>query len=160
MDYRLYKSEDFESVYAIEEICFHLPFRFGRAHMRRLVNAPNGATWIAEEGGKMAGFAIVEWIRHARGTSAYIDTIEVLPEYRGRGAGSSLLRRVEGAARKSGAQTVWLHVDSTNTRAIQLYESNHYLYFDREEHFYAPGRGALIYRKTLASETACGPHEA
>lgn len=156
MDYRRYKPEDFESLYAIEEICFHPPFRFGRAHMGHLVSAPNGATWIAEEpGGKMTGFAIVEWMQQARGVVAYIDTIEVLPEYRGRGAGSELLRRVEGSACDVGAGTMWLHVDPANTGAIWLYETQGYHYFDREEHFYAPGRGALIYSKMLATGS-CG----
>ena len=154
MDYRLYRPEDFESLYAIEQVCFQPPFRFGRAHVQQLVSAPNGATWIAqEEDGNMTGFSIVQWMRQARGASAYIDTIEVLPQYRGRGAGSELLRRVEGSAGDAGAATMWLHVDPANRSAIRLYEAHGYLYYDREEHFYAPGREALIYRKLLAGES-------
>ncbi len=110
MEYRLYKPDDFAVLYGIEEICFHPPFRFGRRYLQWLVNAPNSATWIVEQSGTMAGFGIVEWTPSVRGLSAYIQTIEVLPDYRGRGAGCELLTRLQNAARDAGAVTVWLHV--------------------------------------------------
>jgi ribosomal protein S18 acetylase RimI-like enzyme len=154
MDYRLYKPEDFGALYAIEEICFQRPFRFARRYMLRLVEARTAATWIAEEDGRMAGFAIAEWMTESRGVNAYIPTVEVTPDYRGRGVGGELLRRIEGSAHEAGARMIWLHVDATNAGAIKLYESHGYGYFDREEDFYAPGRGALIYRKALVKETA------
>jgi [ribosomal protein S18]-alanine N-acetyltransferase len=150
VEYRLYKAEDFESLYAIEEVCFQPPFRFNRSYVRQLVTAPNAATWIAETHGKMAGFAIVEWMHQARSVHAYLTTIEVLREYRSRGAGSELLQRTEGTARGVGAKTMWLHVDPANKGAIRLYESHGYVYFNREEHFYGPGRGALLYKKSLS----------
>ena len=78
MPCRPYIANDFAALYAIEEVCFQPPFRFGRGYMRHLVNASNTATWIAEEKGQMAGFAIVEWTRHRGGVSAYIQTIEVV----------------------------------------------------------------------------------
>lgn len=152
MDYRIYQPEDFAALYAVEEVCFQPPFRFGRRYMRRLVDSRNGATWIAEEEGRMGGFSIVEWNDPAGGVNAYLSTIEVLPEFRGRGVGSELLRRAEDSARQTEAVRMWLHVDEANASAIRLYEARGYSYFDREEHFYAPGRGALIYKKALASE--------
>lgn len=110
MNYRRYRREDFAALYAIEEACFASPERFGRRHMRWLVESRRAATWIVEEGGRMAGFAIADWMRGADGTEAYIQTIEVLPEARGRGAGRELLRRIEGSARAAGAERIGLHV--------------------------------------------------
>ena len=95
MLYRFYSAEDFAQLYAIEEACFQPPFRFGRGYMRQLVNRSNAVTWIAEEDGRMAGFAIVEWMRERGGLTAYIQTLEVAPEFRGRGIGGELLRRME-----------------------------------------------------------------
>ena len=149
MLYRLYTPGDFAALYAIEEICFQPPLRFDRDYMQRLVRRPTSATWIVEEDGRMAGFAIVEWARKPAGVVAYIATIEVAPEYRQRGVGGELLRRVEHSALAAEAATLWLHVDARNAGAIRLYEAHGYRHEGREENFYPSRRAALIYRKAL-----------
>ncbi len=149
MDFRLYKPDDFDALYVIEEQCFQPPFRFGRRYMHWLVNAQNSATWIAEGPSGMAGFGVVEWTPSIHGLSAYIQTIEVLTEYRGQGIGRELLGRIEGSACAAGAATLWLHVDATNTTAIHLYESHEFVEVGEEKNYYASGRDALIYRKAV-----------
>ena len=149
MDYRPYRREDFAALYAIEEACFDPPFRFGRGYMRRLVNSYNAVTWIAEEDGCMAGFAIVALTRHIDGAKAYIQTIEVAHEKRGCGVGSELLRRLEGSTRVVDTVSIGLHVDASNVSAIRLYEAHGYQNEGREEDFYAAGIAALLYRKPL-----------
>ena len=149
MNYREYQPGDFAALYAVEELCFEPPFRFSRAYMRQLVRSANSATWIAEEGGELIGFAIVEWARSEKGTSAYIATIEVRPGRREKGIGAELLRRVEDSAVAAGAATIWLHVDAENAAAIRLYEAHGYVRQGREEHFYARHRAALVYAKAL-----------
>jgi ribosomal-protein-alanine N-acetyltransferase len=151
---RPYTSEDFAPLYAIEELCFQPPLRFGRGQMRRLIQSRNAATWIAEQDGLICGFAIVEWMREKRGIVAYIQTIEVAPDRRGQGVGGELLRRVEGSARAVDARQIWLHVDAENAAAIRLYQANGYLVEGRRENYYPPGRAALICLKTLGTEPA------
>ncbi|MGA2729579.1 MAG: N-acetyltransferase [Terracidiphilus sp.] len=154
MKYRLYKPEDFEAVYGIEELCFQPPMTFGRRYMRWLVQAQNAATWVAEDDGALTGFAIVEWTQAIHEISAYIQTIEVLPELRGQGVGGALLKHMEGSALAAGASTIWLHVDVGNFGAICLYETNGFLRSGDEENYYAPGRGAYVYRKQLKKGTS------
>jgi ribosomal protein S18 acetylase RimI-like enzyme len=154
VQYRLYKPEDFASLYAIEEICFQPPFRFGRKYMRQLVDSSDAATWIAEEDGQMAGFAIVDWAEGAEGAIAYIQTLEVTPQLRGAGVGAELLRRVEESAWRTGAEMIWLHVEAENEGAIRLYEKHGYRYENRQEDYYAPGRAALMYAKRLGGVLA------
>lgn len=151
--YRRYKPEDFTQLYAIEEVCFKPPHRFGRRYMRQLVASSNAVTWIAEEDGRMVGFAIVEWAGESNRTIAYIQTIEVAPDRRGKGIGRELLHRIEDSACAAGAQAVWLHVQERNANAIRLYEENGYLNEGREEDYYAPGHAALIYGKPLGAPT-------
>jgi ribosomal protein S18 acetylase RimI-like enzyme len=146
---RLYKPKDFAALYAIEEVCFQPPFRFGRGYMRQLVTSSDAATWIAEDEGRMAGFAIVEWTREPVQRTAYIQTIEVVPEHRRRGIASELLRRVEGSARAVGAEVIELHVDAENAAAIRIYQAQGFLYQGREENYYALDRAALIFGKPL-----------
>ena len=150
MRYRLFQPDDFDDLYAIEEICFQPPQRFSRRYLRELTGATDTATWIAfDERDRMAGFAVVEWTPQALGIVAYIATIEVLPEYRGLGIGAELLRRLEGSANAERADTVWLHVDIENISAIRLYERLGYRNTGRADHYYARNRPAAIYVKRL-----------
>jgi ribosomal-protein-alanine N-acetyltransferase len=149
MTYRLFERNDFDDIYAIEEVCFQPPQRFSRRYMRQLIGSPDAATWVAEQDARMAGFAIVEWSQQVTGVLAYIATIEVLPQHRGRRIGAELLRRIEGSANAERAIQVWLHVDIENTAAIRLYERAGYCNNGRADHYYARNRPAAIYMKTL-----------
>ena len=149
MYYHLFEHSDFDELYAIEEVCFQPPERFSRRYMRDLIASPETATWIAEDRGRMAGFAIAEWTRQTTGVVAYIATIEVLPHFRNLGIGAELLRRLEGTASAEGAVMIWLHVDAENTRAIRLYERVGYQNTGRAADYYARNRPAAIYAKSL-----------
>jgi ribosomal protein S18 acetylase RimI-like enzyme len=150
MIFRPYSPEDFDALYGIEVLCFKPPLRFGRWYMRDLLQRRNAAAWIAEEGGRVAGFAIVEWTEGETGLTAYVQTIEVAPEARSRGIGRALLARVEGSALHAGADPIWLHVDEQNSVAQRLYKAQGYSARDRVEDYYAQGRAALVYSKSLA----------
>jgi ribosomal protein S18 acetylase RimI-like enzyme len=147
--YRPYKPEDFAALYAIEEVCFQPPHRFGRGYLRQLIRQRDAATWIAEHDGQMAGFGIVEWGEETVETVAYVQTLEVLPEVRGQGVGEELLRRLEGSAQEAGALAIWLHVDAGNAAAIRVYERGGYRLSGREEHYYGRGRAGLVYAKAI-----------
>lgn len=152
MVYRLYRPEDFDPLYAVEEVCFEPPFRFSRSTMHELLRSSHAVTWIAEDDGRLEGFAIAEWAQEAGLTVAYISTIEVLPQKRRSGAGSELLRLIEQSAQDAGARLIWLHVDEENAAAIRLYEAHGYHREGREADFYPRGRTALIYAKPLGSD--------
>jgi ribosomal protein S18 acetylase RimI-like enzyme len=146
--YRLYKPEDFEALYAIEEVCFEPPHRFSRGYMREIIQQRDAAAWIAEDDGRMVGFGVVEWAKEKAGVVAYVQTLEVLAEMRARGVGGELLRRLEGSAHAAGAVAVWLHVDAQNAAAIRVYERNGYRLGGKEEDYYGRGRVGLVYAKT------------
>ena len=158
MQYRLYAPADFPSLYAVEELCFELPFRFSRSTMRQLIASPNATTWIAEDGLEpkieLIGFSIVEWRAGLSESVAYIQTLEVHPAFRGRGIGAELLVRAEETARSAGAHRIDLHVDVDNAAAIRLYESRGYARQGREEHYYARHRAAFVYTKLLSGPVA------
>ena len=145
----MFQPEDFAALYAIEQVCFPPPDQFSRSYMRRLIRQPHAATWIAEEGEKMVGFGLVEWMRNESGVQAYVQTLEVLPEVRGRGVGGELLGRLEGSVRDADASLIWLHVDQENVSAIRVYEKHAYQAQGTEPDYYGLGRAAVIYRKTI-----------
>lgn len=147
MQYRLYSEADFAQLYAIEEACFQPPLRFSRRYMRQLVGSANAAAWIAEDLGQLAGFAVVEWAEESGALIAYIQTIEVAAQHRGKGVGRELLRGIEASARAAGASLIWLHVSAENAAAIRLYQAQGYLLQGREENYYPRGHAALIYAR-------------
>lgn len=149
MLYRLFKPEDFAALYAIEEVCFQPPHRFSRSYMQQLLRQADTATWIAEDAGQMRGFGIVEWAREGAGLVAYVQTLEVLPEARGQGAGAELLKRMDESATAAGAEAIWLHVDAENRAAIRLYEKAGYEPRSKHRDYYGRGRAALVYAKQL-----------
>jgi ribosomal protein S18 acetylase RimI-like enzyme len=149
--YRPYAPADFDQLYAIEALCFAPNLRFTRRYMRELFRRSQTATWVAEKNNQLGGFAAAAWAVRKVGIVAYIETIEVLPDFRGHGIGSELLRRIEGSATAAGAHTIWLHVDARNAGAIRLYESLQYLCEGGREDFYPDGNAALIYRKQLSN---------
>ena len=168
MPYRLYKPGDFPALYAVEELCFAPPFRFSRRTMRPLIQHPNPPPGSRKRVGKWRALPSSGWGMRGSGTprgrstppesrggvAAYIETIEVAPEARGRGVGGELLARIEGSASAAGAEGIWLHVEAGNAAAIRLYEAHGYACQGRRENFYPEGRAALIYRKRLNSGAA------
>lgn len=152
MRYRLYQPPDFPQLYAVEELCFEPPLRFPRSYMRRVINNPASATWVAEQTDQMAGFAIVEWSGDPPDRSAYIQTLEVAPEHRRRGIARELLNRLEASAQAAGAGEIWLHVDTENAAAIELYRAHGYQPQGREEHYYGRRRPADLYARRLTQK--------
>jgi ribosomal-protein-alanine N-acetyltransferase len=139
--------EDFEALYALEEACFEPPFRFGRRYMKSLVGSESAAVWIAEDEGEMAGFAILVWVKRRGDVLAYLETLEVRPEVRGRGTGGELLRLCEESARAAEAEAIWLHVDAENGAAIGLYRAHGFERQGRVEGYYPEGRAAEVFAK-------------
>ena len=149
MHVRPYRPEDFASLYVIEEACFEPPLRFSRRYIRQLVANPQSATWVAEYDGQLAGFLIVDWAAFQGSMLAYIQTIEVAPEFRRRGIALQLLRHAQYSAAQARATHIWLHVVEDNHSAIRLYESEGFRRTGVQQDYYGPGIVAAIYSKPI-----------
>jgi ribosomal-protein-alanine N-acetyltransferase len=75
----------------------------------------------------------------------HINNVAVLPEYRGRGMGSAVLRHVLQEARRLGASRATLEVRGSNTGARRLYERLGFHVAGRRPNYYSsPVEDALI----------------
>jgi ribosomal protein S18 acetylase RimI-like enzyme len=83
---------------------------------------------------------------------AYLETLEVRLDLRGRGAGGELLRQCEESARVAGAVAMELHVDTENGAGIGLYRAHGFERQGRVEGYYPEGRAAEVYVKRLAAD--------
>lgn len=143
MDFRPYEERDLEAMFLLDVACFEPPFRFSVEDIRRFSAGANAVTVVAEDGGELVGFFIVE----RTGTNAYLVTLDVAPERRGRGIGRELLRRAEMAF--PAAVRMVLHVYQGNERAIRFYEASGYVRAGEMKGFYGRGRDAWVYLKEL-----------
>ena len=103
---------------------------------------PDVARFKAVEDGRMIGF-IAGDTRRMEGT-AWIATVAVLPEYRRRGIGRTLLHECE---KWLAVSRIRLCVRMENTGAIQLYESEGYQRVDIWRQYYNDGGDALVMEK-------------
>ena len=75
--------------------------RFERDYMQELLDDVDSAAWICEHDAQMVGFGIADWgLDGKKGDKdrkmvGYIHTVEVLPEFRGKGIGVELMRRLK-----------------------------------------------------------------
>jgi ribosomal protein S18 acetylase RimI-like enzyme len=96
----------------------------------------------AVSGKEMVGF-IAGDIRRLEGV-AWIATVAVLPDYRGRGIGSALLQACED---KIPLKRIRLCVRVSNDTAIRLYERRGYARVGEWSRYYQDGESALVMEK-------------
>lgn len=100
---------------------------------------------VAEVGGQIVGYAGIA----LAGDCADIHNIAVIPQYRGQGIASELMKRLESWAIEHGASALMLEMREGNTQALPLYEGRGYRTISRRDNYYAPGIHALIMRKEV-----------
>lgn len=86
----------------------------------------NGEFWVVESQNKIVGTAAYYPI--SRGIkSVEIRKMYLLPEARGKGLGSYLLKQLETTIQEKGFQEIWIETVTVLKEAVQLYEKNGYL---------------------------------
>jgi ribosomal-protein-alanine N-acetyltransferase len=137
-------------MYAVEKLCFAPPLMFSCQRLRELATGGSSFTSIAEDGGRLAGFAIAALMKERALRYGYLQTIDVAPKHRGRGIASKLLRHVEENIAAARGRAMLLHVAVRNHEAIRLYEKHGYTRVGVEDGFYRRDNGdAFIYEKHL-----------
>lgn len=109
--------------WAFESISGFDPVRLG-PQLERLLSTPGlGTGWIASEGGVATGYLLAVYVfslEHA-GLTAEIDEFFVLPELRGSGVGSEMIRRAESEFIDAGCTNVSLQLSRHNDAARRFY---------------------------------------
>lgn len=95
------------------------------------------ACWGAEEGGLLAGYGI---LTVAVGESHLLN-LAVDPRHQGHGLGRLLLEHMLAAARRWGAECMFLEVRPSNVRARSLYARAGFSEFGRRRGYYPAGQG-------------------
>jgi ribosomal-protein-alanine N-acetyltransferase len=142
---RSYRLGDWQTMYALDLICFAPVFQFSRGAMRGFAEAPGAVTVLAETQVELAGFCIAQ----LQDRTGYVVTLDVAPAGRRCGLARRLMAEVESKLHSIGAEEMELHVFTGNAEAIRFYESIGYTQAGTAKDFYARSLNALLYRKKL-----------
>jgi ribosomal-protein-alanine N-acetyltransferase len=119
--YRRMRLEDVEAVYAIDVLCFALPWS-ERAYRYEVHDNPSARTWVAEavdaSGRAQVVGMIVLWIIL---DEAHVATLATHPDFHRRQVARRLLARGLIDAAEWGATLAYLEVRRTNKAAQELY---------------------------------------
>jgi ribosomal-protein-alanine acetyltransferase len=129
----------------VEQVCFPKD-AWPLMDLIGVLTFPGVIRFKAVNGKQMVGF-IAGDVRRMEGV-AWIATVAVLPEYRGRGIGSALLKACE---EKITVNRVRLCVRMSNDVAIRLYEKFGYSKVGEWTRYYQDGESALVMEKKLPS---------
>ncbi len=151
------RMSDLDALLAIENAVFTVDL-LSRRSLRHFLASPRASLTVAEQDGRLAGYALVYF--PPRSTIARLYSIAVAPQSAGNGIGPRLLAAAETAARQHRRKTMRLEVHEHNTRAIARYEKSGYRLFDRHRSYYDDGADALRFEKPLGRSAAAAPAKA
>ena len=115
--------------------------------IEKFKNSKTDVMFVACDGEKVVGNAIVERNRILRYNHRAEISITVLKEYWGCGIGSALMEMMIDFAEKTGIEILYLEVRSDNQRAVKLYEKYGFSQIGRYENFFKIDK--LYYDATL-----------
>jgi ribosomal protein S18 acetylase RimI-like enzyme len=147
---------DLDALLALERAVFRTDI-LSRRSFRRFVAAPTASLIVAEDGGKLAGYALV--LYPPRSKHARLYSIAVAPHIGQRGVGPLLLAAAERAARHRHRRAMRLEVHEHNTRAIARYEKSGYRLFGRHRDYYDDRADALRFDKPLRGSNSTSTRE-
>ena len=122
---RPYRAADLPALHALDQVCFPPGIAYSRAELRSFIEHPSSFTVIASSGEAVHGFAVVRPVRRqaAEGDRAlHILTIDVAPDHRRNGVGSSLMAWMFGKAEQLGSAAIVLEVAVDNHPAQAFYK--------------------------------------
>lgn len=151
---RDYRSDDFETLWAIDQSCFGPNIAYSQDELRFYLRRPGAFTLVAESndqvtdatGSAILAFVVTESSRRGMG---HIITIDVRPEVRRQHIGSALLDAAEERLRAAKCHAVRLETAVDNSSALSFYKRHGYDVIKIIPHYYSNGLDALLLEKNL-----------
>jgi ribosomal-protein-alanine N-acetyltransferase len=128
---------------------YGLKWRWTPARIRQLIRDPDTMVLLATMHGEIAGFALM----HFGETNAHLLLLAVIPAFRRRGIGMSLLRWLEKSCVTAGIQQIRLEVRSGNRAARNFYAQAGYQCHGQVSGYY-DGREAASIMSRMLFDTA------
>lgn len=124
---------------------------WSKAELQYFLRYPGNIAVVAEDAGRVAGFAIAGSQRRRGAMLGRLITIDVDPGLRRRGVGHSLILAIEDLLRAQGASAILLEVAVDNLTAQAFYVRHGFVPAGRIPGYYLGRIDALVMEKPLGS---------
>ena len=156
---RPYRPPDFDTMLAIDQVCFPKAIAYGRREMKSYLQSEGSDCIVAEipspeapgteTSAKIAGFILTE----RGGEFVHVITLDVLDAFRRQSIGSLLLQAAEREAASRGAAIMYLETATTNKAAIALWKKHGYRESGTIKNYYGRGQNAFEMQKRLERQS-------
>jgi len=115
---REYTPADFNALYELDRICYPRGIAYSKRTLRWFLAQRDAICLIAEIGGKIAGFILAE----QQGRAAHIITIDVAPDERRRGIGTTMMLEVERRLAALSVRDIYLETATNNAAGAAFWQ--------------------------------------
>jgi len=137
-----------EELLKIERECFTIE-AFTKEQIVSLLRNPDATGLLVRVNDEVAGFIIGLIENYGTIKAGHVYTIDVAVNYRRRGVGIKLLKEMEKAFMKKGAETSYLEVRVDNQAARRLYGKQGYVKIEPLDDYYSSGVHGVRLKKQL-----------
>jgi [ribosomal protein S18]-alanine N-acetyltransferase len=146
---RDYQPRDLPTLIDIDSHCFAKGIAYTEADFQRFLKKKKSATLIGQFGTQIIGFAIT--VTSSKNKLMHLVTLDILPEWQGKGVGKRLLEHIIRQARRDNVERINLEVAEDNYKAIQFYLNHGFQTVKRLRGYYSEDCHALYMTKVLGS---------
>jgi [ribosomal protein S18]-alanine N-acetyltransferase len=164
---RVYRPEDFEALYKIDQACYSTDVAYSRSDLRAylgflgsecVVAELQGGESSAKKTGEIEGPRVARIIGFCvsahRDREGYIITLDVLGPYRRQRVGTALLKDIEKRLEANGVRRVGLETATDNDAAVAFWRRHGYRVRGVRKGYYPGGRDAYSMNKRIAPSDA------
>jgi ribosomal protein S18 acetylase RimI-like enzyme len=119
---RACEKRDFSALHSLDQACFVPGISYSRRMLQYFLDLPAAECLVAEENQIIVGFVLAE----ADALLGHIITLDVAESHRRTGAGSALLRELEGRLARRGVEAIVLETAVDNQSGIAFWEHHGY----------------------------------
>lgn len=144
-------SEDFSALFALDQACFAPGISWSRSELQYFLRYPGNIAVVAEQDGRIAGFAIAGSQLRSGVPVGRLITIDVDGSMRRRGIGHQLLQALEERLRARKTVALLLEVAIDNLAAQEFYIRHGFVKTGRIPGYYLDRIDALVMEKPLSA---------
>jgi ribosomal-protein-alanine N-acetyltransferase len=145
MHLRPITSDDIKALVVLDRLCFARGVAYSADEFSFFLSLQNSLGILCEENERVAAFILAVW----SGQVAELITIDVHPSRRRKGAGTSMLHRIEEELKAHRVSTECLHVSVENYPALSFYRKEGFKIVDTIRNYYRDGGHAYFMAKIL-----------
>lgn len=150
---RSYEPHDFAALHRLDQACFPPGISYSKTTLRYFLTLPSADCVIAEESGRIVGFAVSE----ENPPLAHIITLDVTEKHRRLGVGTALLEKLESNLAARGVRSILLETANDNEAAVAFWKRHGYRIEATLKRYYLRRIDAYEMRKILPGAPQAKP---